>query len=326
MKAFNAVVRMATVGVLMTIADLVAAQQPFPNKPIHLIVPFPPGGSTNVVSRLASQKLSESLGQQLIVENRPGGNTIIGTEAVAKAPPDGYTILLVSSPFVILSNFYDKLPYDVIRDFAPVSTLAVSQLMLVVHGSVPVNTLKEFIALAKSKPGQLNCGTAGNGGITHLGLELLNMLAGIKLQNVPYKGGGPAVVDLVGGQVQLSINVPSNFIQHVRSGKLKAIAISGETRSAALPQIPTFAESGLPGYEVNNWYGLVAPAGTPQAIIDKLASEIMKVPGMPDIKQALLAQLMDPLITTPEQFAALIKSDIARYTKVIKTANIKLEN
>ena len=322
-KIFTAPACLLTAGALAAVASLAMAQPAYPGKPIRFIVPFPPGGSTNIVARLAGQKVSDSLGQQVVIDNRPGGNTIIGTEAVARAAPDGYTILLVSSPFVIAPSLLASLPYETVKDFAPVATISVSQLMLVVHPSVPAGSLKEFIALAKARPGQLNCGTAGSGGITHLALELLNMQAGIKLQHVPYKGGGPAAIDLIGGQVQLSINVPINFIQHIKSGKLKAIAISGENRTAALPQVPTFAESGLPGFEVNNWYGVVAPAGTPRAIIDKLSAEFMKVPAMPDIKETLLSQVMDPLITTPDQFAALIKADMARYAKVVKVANIK---
>jgi tripartite-type tricarboxylate transporter receptor subunit TctC len=326
MKTFNAMVRMLLVGMLMAIAGSVAAQQAYPSKPIRFIVPFPPGGSTDPMARMAAQKLAERWGQPVIVENRPGGNTIIGTEAAAKAPPDGYTILLASPPFVINPSLLSSLPYDSAKDFDAVATISKSSIVLVVHPSVPANTLQEFIAFAKSKPGQLNYASAGSGGILNLAGELFNTMSGAKVQHIPYKGSGALMSDLIGGQVQLSFQIPISVIAHIRSGKLRAIAITGETRSSVLPEVPTFTEAGLPGYNAKAWFGIVAPAGTPRTIIGMLSGEIRKVLTAPDIKEKLSSQGMDPLISTPEEFAALIKTDIAQYAKIIKEANIKPEN
>ena len=326
MKSSAAVARILTVGMLIGFAGSAAAQQVYPNKPIRFIVPFPPGGSTSIVARLVGQKLTESWGQQVIVDNRAGGNTIIGTEALLKSRPDGYTIMIVVMTHVVIPNLLPNSPYDPTKDFAAVATLAGSELVLVLHPSVPANNLQEFIALAKSKPGQLNYASTGRGGPNHLAAELFNVMAGVKMQHIPYKGGGPALTELIGGQVQLTFNVPLNLIPHIKAGKLKALAISGETRLPALPQVPTFTEAGLPGFDVNLWQGVVTLAGTPKEIIGRLSTEITKILAMPDIKEKLVSQGMGPLISTPDQFAALMKADMARFAKIIKTANIKLEN
>jgi len=326
MKGFNAVARLVTVGVLLGFAGSVDAQQAYPGKPIRFIVPFPPGGSTDPMARMAAQKLAERWGQPVIVENRPGGNTIIGTEAAAKSPPDGYTILLASPPFVINPSLLPSLPYDSARDFDAVATISKSSIVLVVHPSVPANTLQEFIALAKSKAGQFNYASAGSGGILNLAGELFNTMSGTKVQHIPYKGSGALMSDLIGGQVQRSFQIPISVISHIRNGKLKAIAITGETRSSVLPEVPTFAEAGLPGYNAKAWFGIVTPAGTPRTIVGILSAEIRKVLSTPDIREKLNSQGMDPLISTPEEFAALIKSDIAQYARIIKDANIKPEN
>jgi len=325
MNAFNAVVRMAMVGVLMAIAGSVAAQQAYPNKPIRLITPYPPGGATSVVSRLVGQKLTESWGQQVIVDNRGGGNTIIGSEAVAKSPPDGYTLLLVNSALVIIPNLLSA-PYDVIKDFAPVATVTSIGLILVLHPSVPASNLQEFIALAKSRPGQLNYASSGSGNSNHLVGELFQSLTGVRIQHVPYKGAGPGLTDLLGGQVQLYFASPPSAVPHIKSGRLKAIAVTGATRLSALPEVPTFTEAGLSDLNADSWQGILAPAGTPSAVIDKLSTEIAKILAMPDIKERLVSQGMAPFISTPEQFAMLLKSDFAKYAKIIKTANIKLDD
>ncbi|MFH1604381.1 MAG: tripartite tricarboxylate transporter substrate binding protein [Pseudomonadota bacterium] len=325
MTAFYAVVRMVTAGVLIAIASSVAAQQDYPSKPIRFITPFAPGGSTTIVARLFGQKLTESWGQPVIVDNRPGGNTIIGTEALTKAPPDGYTILLVLNSHVINSLLTANLPYDTFKDFAPVATIASSEYVLVINPSVPAKNLQEFIALAKSKPGQLNYASAGSGGIAHLGTELFNIMAGIKMQHIPYKGSGPALTDVIGGQVQMYLCSPAGAIPHVKSGRLKAIAVSGETRLSALPQVPTFTEAGLPGFDTKSWQGVLAPAGTPQHIINKLSSEMAKIAVMPDIRNKLVSLGMGPFYSTAEQFAALMQADKAKFAKLIKAANIKLE-
>ena len=325
MKAYNAVMRTVMAGLLLGLAGSVAAQQDYPNKPIRLIVPFPPGGSTDPIARLIGQKLAESWGQQIIVDNRPGGNTIIGTEALAKSAPDGYTMLSATSTFVISPHLVPSLPYDSFKDFAPVATLTLTEMVLVLNASVPANNLQELIALAKSKPGQLNCASSGTGSANHLASEFLNIQAGIKTQHIPYKGGGPVLADLLGGVVQMAFSPPLAFLPHIKSGRLKPIAVSGDSRHSSLPQVPTFAEAGLPGYSIGYWIGVFAPAGTPKAIIDKASTEIGRILAMADTKEKIAAQGMESFISNPEQFAALLKADTAKWGKVIKTANIKLE-
>ena len=324
MKFSTTWARAWTASVLMVLAGSAAAQQIYPSKPIRFIVPFPPGGANNILTRLLGQKLAESWGQPVIVDNRPGGNTVIGTEALVRSPPDGYTIMLVVSTHVITPLLLST-PYDPIRDFAPVATVDSGELILVLNPSVPANTLQEFIALVKSRPGQFNHATPGSGGITHLAAELFSIMTGVKMQHVPYKGGGPALTDVIGGQVQLIFQSPPGAIPYIKSGRLKPIAVSGETRLPALPQVPTFTEAGLPGFDVKFWHGVLAPAGTPKAIIDKLSAEIARILNMADIKEKLASQGATPFVSTPEQFGALMKADYARYAKVIKTANIKLE-
>ncbi len=326
MKFSTAVARIVTAVVLIAGAGFATAQQAYPAKPIRFIVPYPPGGATTPLARIVGQKLTESWGQTVIVDNRGGGNTIVGSEALVKSPPDGYSILLVSNTHVINPLLYPHLPYDAVKDFAPVATLTGTELILAVNPQVPANNLQEFIALAKSKPGQLNYASSGSGGAIHLAAELLNIMAGIKMTHIPYKGGGAIMSDLIGGQVQLAFNLPINLVPHIKSGRLKAIAITGAVRLPALPQVPTFTEAGLSGFEVKAWYGVLAPAGTPNGIIDKLSAEIAKILAMPDINEKLVSQGMGPVISTPEQFAALMKAEAAKYARIIKAANIKLEN
>ncbi len=277
------------------------------------------------MARLISKKLGERWGQRVIVDNRPGAGTIIGTETVANSTPDGYTILLASSSLVLVPQLVAT-RYDAIKDFAAVATIDKWEFLLVVIPSVPANNLKEFIAYAAARPGQLNYASPGTGGVQHLAGELLNLMAGIKMQHVPYKGAGPAMVDLLGGLVQAYFASPIVAIPHIKSGKLRGIAIGGEARSPALPQVPTYSEAGLPGYSMGSWHGIVAPAGTPKAVIDKLSGEMAKMLVTPEFKQELLRQGMDPFISTPDQMAALLVSETAKFAKVIKAANIKLEN
>ncbi len=324
MKFSTALVRSLTAGVLMVLAAPVGAQQAYPNKPIRLIVPFPPGGANNLLARLVGQKLGESWGQQVLVENRPGADGIIGAEALLKSPPDGYALMLVNSTHVTIPLLHRRVPFDAIRDFAPVATVSSSELILVLHPSVPANNLQEFIALAKSKPGQLNF--ASSGSATHLAGESFNIVAGVKMQHIPYKGGAPAITDLIGGQVQLAFAPPINVVPHIKSGRLRAIAITGGARFPALAQVPTLVEAGLPGFDVKAWYGVLAPVGTAKEIIDRLSAEIGKIMAMSDIKEKLDGQGMAPFISTPEQFAELMKADTAKYAKIIKTANIKIED
>ncbi len=327
MRWFQKLLQIALLAILPALhwGSLALAQQPsYPTKPIRLVTPYPPGGGTSVVARLLGQKLTESWGQQVLVDNRGGGNTIIGTDLVAKAPPDGYTLLLVVSTYVIVPSLMPT-PYDVIKDFAPIATVANSDYVLVIHPSIPAKTLKEFIALAKARPGQLNYGSTGSGGVQHLAGESMNLLAGIKMQHVPYKGSGQLLPALIGGHVDLSFQTPPASLPHVKAGKIRPIAISGTKRFSALPDVPTFAEAGLPGFDVSTWFGVLAPAGTPQHIVQALSSELGKIIAITEVKEKLESLGAPPFYSSPEKFAALLKSDMARYAKVIRTANIKAE-
>jgi len=300
------------------------AQGTYPTRPIRLIVPFPPGGSTTIMARLIGQKLTESWGKQVVVDNRGGGNTIIGSQALVRAAPDGYTILNVTSTHSINPSLLAT-PYDAIKDFAPVATTIATESLMVVTPGLPAHNLKELIALAKAKPGQLNFASSGSGTSNHLSAELFCIMAGIKMQHIPHKGAGPATTDLMGGQVQMFMNNALPLIPLVKAGRMRAIAISGGKRLVSLPDVPTFAEAGLPGYEVKSWQGILAPAGTPTPIIDKLAQEITRILNTPEMTEQLLAMGADPFPGGPQQFAALIKADLTRYAKLIKQANIKLE-
>jgi tripartite-type tricarboxylate transporter receptor subunit TctC len=300
------------------------AQANYPTKPIRWIVPFVPGGSTTIIARLLGQKLTESWRQSVVVDNRGGGNTIIGSEAMVRAAPDGYTILQVTTTHVINPNLLAT-PYDAVKDFAPVGTLVATETLMVVSPSVPANTLQELIALAKAKPGQLNFGSSGSGTTNHLAMELFAMLAGIKLQHVPYKGAGPGVIDLMGGRIQIFTNNALPLTAFVKSGKIRAIAVSGETRLRSLPEVPTFTQAGLPGYEVKSWQGIMAPAKTPKPIVEKLSQALARILQLPEVTETLLTMGADPFVSTPEQFAALIKTDLVRYAKLIKAAHIRLD-
>ena len=299
-------------------------QQAYPGKAIRLVTPYPPGGGTTVVARVLGQKLTESWGQQVLVDNRGGGNTIIGTEVVAKSPPDGYTLILVVSTYVIVPSLIPT-PYDVIKDFAPIATVANSDYVLVVHPSIPARNLKELIALAKARPGQLNYGSTGSGGVQHLAGESLNMLAGIKMEHIPYKGSGQLLPALIGGHVDMSFQTPPASLPHVKAGRIRPIAAGGTKRLPSLPDIPTFAEAGVRGLEVTTWFGVLAPAGTPQPIVQKLSGELSRIITMPDVKEKLESLGAEPFFSDSNRFATLLRNDMARYAKVIKAANIKAE-
>lgn len=317
-------VRMLTVAVLATFSGALAAQQNYPNKPIRWVTPYPPGGSTTALSRLVGEKLSEAFGQNVIIDNRPGGNTVIGVDAVAKAAPDGYTILLGGNTQLVL-NLLTRPPYDIFKDFAPVTILAKTNYILVVNPALPVNDLQEFIAYAKARPGQLNVASVASGSSQHLMGELFNILTGIRMQHIPYKGGQQGIIDLMGGSVQASFSNSINVISHIKNGRLKGLAITGDKRTPALPQLPTYAEAGLPGYDPKNWLGVLAPAGTPGAIITRLSAEVAKILAMPDIREKLINSGMEPFHTGPEKMAAQMRSDYAENAKVIKAANIKID-
>ena len=325
MPKFSTMVTFALSFCGLMLAGPVSAQQAYPTKSIRFIVPYPPGGSTDPMARLAANKLAERWGQSVVVDNRPGGSTIIGTEAVAKAAPDGYTILLASSAFVTGPSMFSRLPYNTLKDCAGVATIAKSRFVLVVGLGVPTNTLQEFIALAKSRPGKLNFASSGVGANTHLSAEMFSSLTGTKLNHIPYKGSGVLVTDLISGRVDLSFQVPITVMTYITTGRLKAIAISGDGRAPALPEVPTFGEAGLQGFNPSGWFGIVAPAASPKFAINKLSTEVAAILALPDSRDYLIKQGSEAFVSTPEQVNALIRSDVARYAKIIKDANIKVE-
>jgi len=298
--------------------------EPYPVRPIRMIVGFAPGGGTDLTARPVAQKLSELLGQQVIVENRPGAAGNIATEQVVKAPPDGYTLLMGTiAALAINPSLYGDLRFDPETDLAPVIQVVDATNVLALHPSVPAGSVKELIALAREK--SLSAGSSGIGATGHLSIELFNLMAGVKLVHVPYKGGGPAMSDLVGGQVNLIFATTASAIPHLKSGRIKGIAVTTAKRSALLPDLPTISESGLAGFDANNWYGLVVPAKTPRAIIDQLNAEVTKILGMPDVKTTLFNQGLDPAPGTPEQFGAYIRSERAKWARVIKESGAKPE-
>ncbi len=301
------------------------AQTAYPNRPIRFITPFAPGGITTLLAHLVGQKLTEAWSQPVIVDNRPGGNTIIGTETLARAQPDGYTLILTTNSHVIVPHL-QKVPFDPLKDFAPIGTLSSNETIMLIHPAVPANTLQELIALAKSRPGKLNYASLGSGGIQHLSSEMFNLVAGISVQPIPYKGAGPAITALIGGQVHMSIQGTATSLPQIRSGKLKGLAITGAQRWSQLPQVPTFAEAGLPGYDMKYWQAVLAPGGTPKPVVDKLAAEIGRIQASAEVRDKLVSQGLDPWITPSAQFGAVLQSELAKYGKIIKAANIKLES
>jgi tripartite-type tricarboxylate transporter receptor subunit TctC len=317
--------RMLLATVALTLACSAAAQQPYPSRPIRCVSPYPPGGGNDTMARLIGQRLTERLGQQMIVDNRPGANTMIGTDIVAKARPDGHTILFSGISTFIVNALLVRTPYDIIKDFTPIAPVAKTEMIMVMNSSVPANTLQELIALAKAKPGALNYASSSSGGAGHLAGELFKLEAGVDIQHVPYKGTSQALNDVVGGQIQLSIQSIASAIPHIRTGRLKGLAVSGDSRSPSLPQVPTFAESGLPKVEAKVVYGILAPAGTPKQIVERLAAEIAGIQRTAEFKEKLAAQGVEGYVLGAEPFAATIKTDMTKYARIIKTANIKLE-
>ena len=303
-----------------------AAAQTFPVKPIRMLVGYSPGGTTDIIARTVSQKLSANLGQQVIVDNRAGGGGMIAVEMVAKSAPDGYTLLMGTiSTLATNVSMYSKLPYDPVRDFSAVTLVAASPYLITLHPSVPANTLREFIALAKAQPGRLNFGSSGAGGGAHLSTEMFKSMAGINLVHVPYKGAAPAMTDLLSGQIQLVFNQPLIALPYMKAGRLKALAITSAQRLAAVPDVPTVAEAGVPGFEATAWQGVVAPKGTPAAIVGKLQAEIAKILRLPDVGDRLAAEGSQPGGNTPAEFGAFIKDEIAKWGKVAKQSGAKAD-
>lgn len=300
--------------------------QGYPEKLVRIVVPYPPGGPNDLLARVVAQGLTEKWGKQVIVDNRPGGSTTVGVGAAARSVPDGYTLLVGSAgSLTIKANVLSKLPYDVVKDLAPVSLLAAGPFVLILHPSVPANSVKQFVALARSRPGELFFGSPGNGTGGHLSGELFKLLAKVNIVHVPYKGGGPAMNDLLGGQISLLFSDLSTGLLHAKAGRLRALAVTSATRSRIAPEIPTIAEAGVPGYDVSTWYGLFAPTGTPREILGKLSSEIANVMHLPALKSRLEAVGADPVTNTPEQFADFVKKDFAKWAKVVKEAHVRVE-
>jgi tripartite-type tricarboxylate transporter receptor subunit TctC len=301
-----------------------AAAQNYPTRPVRLIIPFPPGGSNDVVGRLIAIKLGDRLGKQVVVDNRSGAGGVIGTEAVAKAPPDGYTLLVVSLAHAVNPWLY-KLNYDPIKDFAPVGLLAKGANVLVVSPSLPVHSVAELIALAKKQPGDLQYASAGIGSFQHLGSELFKLMAGVEMLHVPFKGGGPAMIDVVGGHTKVMFSSMVQTVPQIHSGKLRALGTGGLQRSAVLPEVPTIAEAGVPGYEAVNWWGIVAPKGTPQPIIDMLNTDILAVQSAPEVQKQFALEGGEPVPMKPDVFGAYMVSEMNKWERVVKQGGIKAE-
>jgi len=303
----------------------VAAAQDYPVKPIRLIAPFAPGGATDVLARIAGQKLNERLGQPVVVENRTGAGGTIGAEQVAKAAPDGYTLLMGGVPHAIAVSLYPKLGYDLTRDLSAIAEVASFPSMIVLHPSLPSTNVKELIALAKARPGQLNFGSAGNGSPNHLALELFNTLASVRMTHIPYRGAGQVVADLLAGQLQLASMGFPVAMPHVKAGKLRAIAVTGAARSPLLPALPTVAETGLAGFDVSSWYGVFGPAALPRDVVNKLNVETGRGINAPELKERLAALGAEPSTKSPETFAQYVLDEIAKWAKVVKASGAKLD-
>src|SRR3954468_6606541 len=310
---------------LSLVSSFALAQQPYPAKPVRVVIPWPPGGGNDIAGRTVMQRVAEATGQSFPIDNRGGAGGTIGTELVAKSPADGYTILVQSVTHVGNAHLYKKLPYDALKDFAPVGLLTGQMAVLTVHPSLPVKSVKEFIALAKARPSEILYSTAGNGSIPHLSMALLESMAGIKLVHVPYKGGGPQVIALLAGESQASLATVASVITHIKSGRLRAIGVSAARRASALPDVPIIAEAGVPGYEMSPWIGVFAPAGTPRPVIDKLNAEVNKALKLPDVATNLSGQALDPWISTPDEFAARLKVDFDKYAQLIKLTGARID-
>ncbi len=303
-----------------------AAADAYPAKPIRFVVAFPPGGGTDIIARSIAQKLAERIAQQVVVDNRPGAGGNIGTDIVAKSAPDGYTMLMGSAgPLAINASLFAKMPFDPVRDLAPVTLAASTPNVLVLHPSLKAATVKELIALARARPGEINFASSGHGTPAHLAGELFNSMAGVKMVHVPYKGAAPALADLLGGQVQLMFSTMPPALPHVKDGKLRALAVTSAKRSPAAPELPTVDEIALPGFEANTWHGVVVPAGTPETIVARLNREIVAILHLPEVAERLSGQGAEPVGSTPEEFAAYIRSETVKWAKVVRESGAKAE-
>lgn len=299
--------------------------QPYPTRPIRLVVPYPPGGGTDIIARIVGQKLTENLGQQIIVDNRGGAGGTIGTDIVAKSVPDGYTILMAPTSHVINPSIYSKLPYDTVKDFVPITFAVSATILLVVHPSVPAKSVKELIALAKARPGQLNFGSAGNGTVFHLAAELFKRQAGIDMVHVPFKGGGPTIANLVAGQVSLAFETMLALSPFLKAGRVRALAVASAKRSSVMPELPTIAELGFPSIVAENWYGVYAPAGTSKAILSRLNTEIVKILRTQEVKERFQGLGTEVVASTPEELAEYIRTEIEKWSKTAKEAGARVD-
>jgi len=303
-----------------------ALAQQYPVKPIRMIIGFPPGGGTDIIGRIVAQRMSEGLKQQILVDNRGGASGQIAADLAAKAPPDGYTVMMAHiAAMSILPSLYPKLPYDPVRDFAPISQVGVSPQMVVVHPSLPVKNIKELIALAKARPGQIHYASPGIGTVQHLAGELFNLQAKVSMVHVAYKGAGPSVIDLIAGHVQISFDVIPVVVNHVKAGKLRAIAVTSEKRTTLMPELPTVNEGGLKGFDLSTWWGLVAPAAVNKDVVARLHAETVRTLGLSDVKERIAANGADVVGSSPAEFAAFIRNERDKYARIAREANVKLE-
>jgi len=311
--------------ILFALAALPAGAQSYPSRPVRIIVPFAAGGPADIYARFIGQRLQKELGQAFVIEDRPGGGSVIGTDAVAKSEPDGYTLLMMSNTHTVNESLISNKPFQLLRDFVPVAPVNYSDLVLVLHPSVPANTLKEFIALVKSKPHDLNYASSGPGTPYHMAGELFKAMAGLDIVHVPYKGSSGARTDILGGQVQMMFDAITTMAPNVRAGKLKALGTTGKTRSPVLPEVPTIAEAGVPGYEATIWLGIMAPTGTPKTIVERLNTEIRKIVNSADVKEAWDKQGAAPMNMSTDEFGQYLREDIAKWAKVVKISGAKVD-
>ena len=311
--------------ILCACAALPAGAQSYPSRAVHVIVPFAAGGPADIYARFVGQRLQEALGQPFVVEDRPGGGSVVGTDAVAKSAPDGYTLLMMSNTHTVNESLISNKPFQLLRDFVPVAPVNYSDLVLVVHPSVPANTLAELIALAKAKPNVLNYASSGPGTPYHMAGELFKAMAGLDIVHVPYKGSSGARTDILGGQVQMMFDAITTMAPNVRAGKLKALGTTGKVRSPVLPEVPTVAEAGVPGYEATIWLGIVAPAGTPKPVVERLNAEIRKIVNSPEVREAWARQGASPLSMSTEEFGQYLRDDIAKWAHVVKISGAKVD-
>ena len=312
-------------GLFVAIFSSLGSAQTWPARPVRIIVPFAPGGGVDTVSRLLAQKLNEQTGGAFVVENRAGGGGLVGADLVAKAAPDGYTLLTSAPEFSINPSVKKKMPFDALKDFVFVSQLTSGQFLLAAHPSVPVKSVRELIALAKQRPDRLNYGSSGTGSINHLAGELLQSMTGIRWGHVPFKGSGPNLIGLMGGEIDFSFGSTTSLVDQARAGRVRGIAVTGSQRYAELPNVPTIAESGVPGYNVTGWYGLYVPAATPMEIVRKLHAETVRGFNSPEMRERLIKAGNDPVVSTPEAFDAFVRVEIAKWAKVVKDARLTLE-